>query len=134
MLTLMLAPLLKYAEFEGRARRSEYWLFFLFQVLVYIPVIGVAAIGVAANGAKSQGPDVLVLAVILFFILPNITVTVRRLHDSDRSGFWYLIGALPLIGGIWLFVLTLLDGSSGENRFGPDPRDSRSYDRVGAFS
>ncbi len=131
MMTLMLAPLLKYAEFEGRARRSEYWLFFLFQILVYIPIV---IIGIAASGREFDGPSVPFIAAILFFMLPNITVTVRRLHDSDRSGWWYFISLVPLIGGLWLLILTLLDGTSGDNRFGPDPKGGRAYGEVGAFS
>lgn len=94
----------------------------------------ISAIGAIGDAGEYKGPSVLLLATILFFILPNITVTVRRLHDSDRSGWWYFIWVVPVIGGIWLFVLTLLDGTTGDNRFGADPRNAAAYDRVGAFS
>ena len=104
----------KYAAFDGRARRSEYWWFFLFLVLVYVG-------GIAVDAVAGTEPVFTVLA-LLFLLVPSISVTVRRLHDTDRSGAWYLISFIPLVGPIWLLVLMCLDGKPFDNRFGPSPK------------
>src|SRR4051812_3359841 len=109
----------KYATFSGRARRAEYWWFVLFQVLVGI----VAAILDAALGTGfGSGSGVFSLIVTLALLLPGLAVTVRRLHDTDRSGWWILIGLIPVVGAIVLIVFTVLDGTPGPNRFGPSPK------------
>lgn len=118
---LMFAPLKKYADFQGRARRSEYWLFVLLQIIVIIPLAIIGAI-VSGGDTDSAIYNIIVIVPLLAFLVPSIAVTVRRLHDTNRSGWWYFIGLVPLIGGIWLFVLTVLDGTPGPNRFGPDPK------------
>jgi uncharacterized membrane protein YhaH (DUF805 family) len=71
--------------------------------------------------------------VTLGLLLPSIAVTVRRLHDTNRTGWWILISFLPLIGGIWLLVLTVLDGTPANNRFGPDPKGRGDSDTSGIF-
>jgi uncharacterized membrane protein YhaH (DUF805 family) len=106
---LMFQPLVKYADFTGRARRSEYWLFVLLNF-------------VTALFAITLGGDVLMTLVWLGLVIPNIAVAARRLHDIDMSGWWLLISLLPFIGAIVLLVFMLLPGTSGENRFGADPR------------
>ncbi|MDO8296647.1 MAG: DUF805 domain-containing protein [Caulobacter sp.] len=116
---LMFQPLKKYADFQGRARRSEYWLFVLFQIIVYIIA---AVLGAIAGGGDSGAVNLLVGVVSLGLLLPSLAVSVRRLHDIDRTGWWVLIGLIPLIGGIVLFIFSLLDGTAGRNRFGPDPK------------
>jgi uncharacterized membrane protein YhaH (DUF805 family) len=117
----MIAPLKKYADFQGRARRMEYWMFVLFQILVFIAL---AIVGAIVSGGDSDSVlfNLLILIPALGFLIPSIAVTVRRLHDSNRSGWWYFISLVPLIGGIWLFILTVLDGTPGPNRFGADPK------------
>jgi uncharacterized membrane protein YhaH (DUF805 family) len=102
-----------YATFSGRAPRSEYWWFYLFYLLVSL----VAAMLDGMTG----GVGLLNAAVALGLLLPVLAVSVRRLHDVDRSGWWYLIILIPLIGIIVLLVWFVTRGTSGPNRFGPDP-------------
>ena len=116
---LMLEPLFKYATFSGRARRKEYWLFFLF-----ITVVGLVASGIdALLGFVEMGPVNLIWS--LAVLLPSLAVGARRLHDTGRSGWWLLLYLVPLIGWIVLIVFFCLRGESGMNRFGPDPLDPR---------
>jgi uncharacterized membrane protein YhaH (DUF805 family) len=104
--------LTRYADFTGRARRAEYWWFALFSVIVVV----VAAIIDAAIGFP-----LLQLVVTLGLFIPSLAVGVRRLHDTDRSGWWLLIGLVPF-GGIVLLVFYCLEGQPGHNRFGPSPK------------
>lgn len=103
----------KYADFKGRARRKEYWMFVLFNII--------AAVVVAIVGALIKFP---VLAGIysLAIIVPSIAVGVRRLHDIGKSGFWYFIAFVPVIGGIWMLVYMCMDSQPGENAYGPNPK------------
>jgi uncharacterized membrane protein YhaH (DUF805 family) len=115
------ACLTQYAGFAGRARRSEYWWFALFAFVVYV----VAALLDAVVGAQ-------VFSVVagLGLLLPSIAVGVRRLHDTGRSGWWWLIGLVPFVGGIVLLVFACLDGEPGPNRFGPSPKPVLAYPGV----
>lgn len=166
----MLLPLKRYAEFSGRSRRQEYWMFILFQILLYI-VLGVvgAVIGAGAGGMAASAGGVgsagmmgmfaafgifaLVFMIVYFALLiPSIAVTVRRLHDQERSGLWLLAPVVPYvigyvvvfagasaqssvlaglgglilllgaIAGLVLFVFMFLPGTAGPNRYGPDPK------------
>jgi len=137
---LMFAPLKKYADFQGRARRSEYWLFTLLIFIVYVVFLIVAGI---AGGMSSDPSQVNPFASVIFLLfgvimlglfIPSLAVTVRRLHDTDRSGFWIFISFLPFVGGIWLFVLTVLDGTPGTNKFGPDPKGRGDSDVARTFA
>lgn len=103
----------KYAVFEGRARRMEYWIFNLINLLVTLLLAGIDAM----TGMGWMGP-VYGLAVIL----PSLAVTVRRLHDTNRSGWWILINLIPLIGPIILLVFMCLDGDEYANDYGPNPK------------
>ena len=119
-----------YVNFRDRAPRSEYWWFVLFNIIVSIIVglvemkLGLAS-GIMAMGDGSMsasfagGPLSIIWA--LANILPGIGVSVRRLHDTDRSGWWLLIGLIPLIGAIVLLVFMCSRGTAGPNRFGPAP-------------
>ena len=107
----------KYATFSGRAQRSEYWWFALFAWLVTIAALIV-------DGILDTTYLVQVLAV-LALLLPSIAVTIRRLHDTGRSGWWYLIGFIPLVGGIVLLVFMVQD-SEGDNRYGPSAKYGRT--------
>jgi uncharacterized membrane protein YhaH (DUF805 family) len=109
----------KYATFAGRARRSEYWWFVLFNVIVSI----VAAIidGAAGTDLENSSTGVVGGIVALALILPSLAVTARRLHDTGRSGWWILIGIIPLIGAIILIVFACQD-SDGVNQYGPNPK------------
>ncbi len=103
----------KYAVFSGRARRKEYWMFFLIYVLIAI-VLGLI------EGMLGDRSFLSALLGIALFV-PSLAVTMRRLHDTDRSGWWVLIGFIPLVGGIVLLVFMCLAGTSGSNRYGEDP-------------
>lgn len=108
-----LTVLKKYAQFGGRAQRAEYWYFFLFNILISIVVSVIdKVIGTGFLGT--------IYALALF--IPGLAVGVRRLHDTNRSGWWILISLIPLIGIIWLIVLLAMDSDSGENQYGPNPK------------
>lgn len=129
---MMIAPLKKYADFQGRARRAEYWMFVVFQILVYIAVL---IVGTIMGGGDPEGgiATALMALVTLGLLVPSISVTVRRLHDTNRTGWWIFISLIPLIGGIWLLVLTVLDGTPATNRFGPDPKGRGDSDTSKIF-
>ena len=115
-----IAVLKKYAVFTGRARRSEYWFFILFNVIISL-VLGFID-GFLGLGDPEAAVGLLSVIYGLAVLMPSIAVGVRRLHDTDRSGWWLLISLIPLIGGIVLLVFFVLDGTPGENRFGPNPK------------
>lgn len=102
----------KYATFKGRASRSEYWYLVLFYFVLY---------GIAVFMAifESTGTGVSIVVVVwLVFVIPGISTLVRRLHDTDRSGFWYWISLIPF-GGIAVLFFLCQPGTPGENEFGP---------------
>lgn len=109
----------KYAVFNGRARRKEYWMFALF-FLIFIIVA--AIIDVALGTTTEDGAGILVTIYILAMILPSLSVSVRRLHDLGKSGWFYLINFIPFIGAIWFLVLMCTEGNRGNNNFGADPK------------
>ena len=110
----------KYAVFSGRARRKEYWFFLLFNVLI---LIGLGLLQAVIGAADSVGGTGLLTGLYsLAMLLPSISVGVRRLHDIGRSGWWLLIGILPVIGSIVLLVFAVLDSQVGENQYGPNPK------------
>lgn len=103
-----------YAVFQGRARRKEYWMFYLFNAIIIL------ILSILENLANI---DKLITGIYgLFVFLPNLAVGVRRLHDSGKSGWWILIGLIPIIGTIILIIFLCLDSEEGENRFGPNPK------------
>ncbi|MGG5807908.1 DUF805 domain-containing protein [Falsiroseomonas sp. CW058] len=104
-----------YVTLSGRARRSEFWYFFLFQMLMQF------AAGVL-DAAILGGSGAVGMLVSLGLLLPSIAVAVRRLHDTGRSGWWLLIALVPLIGWIVLVIFYVGRGEDGPNRFGADPR------------
>ena len=109
-----LATLKKYADFNGRARRTEYWLFVLFSMVIAM-VLGVVDYVLGS-------PGIVGLLFALAILIPSIAVAVRRLHDTDRSGWWLLIAFVPIVGTIVLLVFLLLDSNASENRFGANPK------------
>jgi uncharacterized membrane protein YhaH (DUF805 family) len=117
-----LEALKKYAVFGGRSRRREYWYFVLFSLVVSLLLSAVDAL----LGTFSSSTNVGLLGGIygLAIIIPSIAVSVRRLHDVDRTGWWVLISLVPVIGTLVLLVFAVLDGTPGENRFGPNPKAS----------
>ena len=116
----MVEPLRKYAAFNGRARRSEYWWFQLFISLISLMLLlaHAATVGFASAMSAPTGPgNIFTLAILV----PVIAVSVRRLHDIDRSGWWLLLLLVPVIGAIVLLFWHCQHGTVGENRYGMDP-------------
>jgi uncharacterized membrane protein YhaH (DUF805 family) len=145
MLDYMFMPFRRYAEFSGRSRRMEFWAFSLFTVIAYA-ILGAVAVGTGATMASfadtGNDPATIMTSVLfsgfgllfgiywLATIVPTVAVTVRRLHDRDMSGWWYLgfivLSLIPLIGfivSIAFLVILFLPGTPGPNRFGADPKD-----------
>jgi uncharacterized membrane protein YhaH (DUF805 family) len=161
----MFMSLKRFADFSGRSRRLEFWLWTLLNIIVTCVLVGVIMVSVFSsmadianraasgefanyvapdgastfvmNGVKySVPPEVMLQAILgsfgipalllalwsLAIFIPNLAVIVRRLHDQDKSGWWFFIGFVPIIGGIWLLILYLTDGTPGTNRFGTDPK------------
>ncbi len=115
-----LAALRKYATFSGRARRKEYWHYVLFYVLIYVALLIVDAVTGTFSMESELGFFSGVFA--LGTLLPSMAVAVRRLHDTDRSGWWLLLGVIPLVGAVVLLYFTIQEGDSGSNTFGADPK------------
>jgi uncharacterized membrane protein YhaH (DUF805 family) len=149
MLEWMIMPYKRYFDFKGRSRRKEYWSFVLLGAIVYFVLLALMMAGgfslaamsnpeTAASTLASPGPLFYVGAGLLGIfglatIIPGIAVIIRRLHDRDMSGWWYLgvivASLIPIVGmlaGIAFLVLMFLPGTSGPNRFGPDPKDPAS--------
>jgi uncharacterized membrane protein YhaH (DUF805 family) len=107
------AVLKNYVGFSGRARRAEYWQFTLFNI---IALVAFFVIDLAIHS------PILYALYALAVLLPSLAVAVRRLHDTDRSGWWLLLGVIPLIGGIVLLVFMCLEGTQGNNKYGANPK------------
>ncbi|MBP6750103.1 MAG: DUF805 domain-containing protein [Xanthomonadaceae bacterium] len=124
----MLMPLKRYFDFEGRSRRKEYWMFVLLYTLLMIPALILTVAGIATSGDSNElsgmgalGASLFGLIILIFFI-PSIAVQVRRFHDQDKSGWFVLLNLIPSIGGLIVLVFMCLEGTPGENRYGPDPK------------
>ncbi len=117
-----------YTNFEGRARRAEYWNFYLFNTLISLLVGAVSGGIAAAIGIEAFVYVGYIYSLIAF--LPSLAVTVRRLHDTNKSGWWYLI-IFTIIGIVVLFVFLVIEGDQGPNDYGPDPKQSNDpFDEV----
>ena len=114
----MFEALKKYAVFSGRARRKEYWLFILLYIIA--SVVAVVIDGVMGTINEEAGFGVFSGIVMLGLLIPSIAVSVRRLHDKNLRGWWFLI-YLTGIGSIVLLIFFCMRGTVGENRFGDDP-------------
>ncbi len=110
-----LEVLKKYVVFSGRARRKEYWMFFLFNIIIAL-VLGIIE-------GLVGGPGIISTLYSLAVLIPGIAVSVRRLHDTSRSGWWLLIGLVPIIGAIVLLVFMVQDSQQGENQYGQNPKN-----------
>lgn len=116
-----------YTNFKGRARRSEYWFIQLFLIATNIAV---AVIDLALMNGDVQrfiangGGGIVGLIWILATIVPALAVLIRRLHDTNRSGWWALIGLVPVAGAIVLLVFTVEDSNKGVNKYGASPKES----------
>ncbi|TCJ98444.1 uncharacterized membrane protein YhaH (DUF805 family) [Volucribacter psittacicida] len=120
-----ISVLKQYATFSGRARRREYWFFCLFNVIISF-ILNIVD-GMTGTYNPELGVGFLGGLYVLVVFLPSIAVTVRRLHDTDRSGWWILITLIPIVGAIVLFVFMLFDGTRGANRFGEDPKGESHF-------
>lgn len=115
-----------YANFKGRARRSEYWYFALANGLISILLI---VLGVIIGGVFGDALTGGIVGYVLFALyafatlLPGLGVVVRRLHDVGKSGWFYFIALIPFVGGIWLLVLFCTEGDQGPNQYGSDPKN-----------
>lgn len=120
-----LKVLKQYADFAGRARRKEYWMFTLFNIIfLFLAAIIDNILGIAYE-AIGYGP--LSTLYMLAVLIPGLAVTVRRLHDIGKSGWWVLIGLIPVVGAIVLLVFMVMDSQPGGNQFGPNPKEENVY-------
>jgi len=110
-----------YVNFQGRARRKAYWMFALFNVIAIV-VLGLIEGTLGLSGQNGYG--ILTGIYSLAIILPGLAVAIRRLHDTGRSGWWILIGLVPLVGPIVLLVFFVQDSQPGSNQYGPNPKES----------
>ncbi|MEH6498642.1 MAG: DUF805 domain-containing protein [Pseudoalteromonas distincta] len=124
-----LEVLRKYATFTGRARRKEYWFFALFNLLIMLVLSFID--GMIGLYSIEAGLGVLSGIYTLAVLIPSLAVTVRRLHDIGRSGWWLLIAFIPLIGALILLIFTVLDSKPGSNQYGPDPKGMDGETLVG---
>ena len=113
-----------YANFSGRARRAEYWYFVLGNFILIIPFYVLAIVGVSnENIGLSLLGNIVYLVIALGFFIPGLAVAVRRLHDINKSGWYYFIVLIPLIGAIVLLVWFFTDGDRFTNNYGADPKN-----------
>jgi uncharacterized membrane protein YhaH (DUF805 family) len=109
----------KFATFSGRARRKEYWLYILlYLILLFVAIVIDVLIG-TYDEASGLGAISGILSLV--FIIPSMAVSIRRLHDTERVGWWVLISFIPILGSIWFVILMCLKGTDGVNHYGPDP-------------
>jgi uncharacterized membrane protein YhaH (DUF805 family) len=113
----------KYAKFDGRATRQEYWMFYLTSIIAGF-VVGIV-LGVL--GAILRSPSLITVVTLLFvlyaaaIVIPSLALSVRRLHDTGRSGWWLLISFVPF-GGLLLLLFYIIDSQPGDNQYGPNPK------------
>lgn len=116
----------QYADFEGRARRKEYWLFFLINFIISFAIGFVSGLvgGISQEPSMASGLMILPMLYSLAVFIPSLAVGVRRLHDTGRSGWWLLISLVPVIGIIVLIVFLAQDSQPGINQYGENPKGS----------
>jgi uncharacterized membrane protein YhaH (DUF805 family) len=114
-----LEVLKKYAVFSGRARRKEYWFFVLFNIIIALALTFIDF----STGLYDVEFEIGLLSSLysLAVLVPSIAVTIRRLHDTGRTGWWFLIAFVPIIGAIVLLVFMVFDSTPGDNQYGPNP-------------
>lgn len=129
-----LRVLKKYADFSGRARRKEYWMFFLFNT-IFVFIAGILDGTIAVILDATLGTNMIEIGYGLFYVLyvlaifvPALAVLVRRLHDIGKSGWWFFIFFIPIIGGFWLLFLLITDSQPGENQYGVNPKQKSNFD------
>ena len=110
----------QYSDFSGRAGRKEYWMFVLFNTIFIVTAMLIDNVLGTTIGGMGYGFFYVLYTLAVF--VPAVAVCIRRLHDTGRSGWYFLVAFIPVIGGIWLLVLMVLDSRPGENRYGPNPK------------
>lgn len=130
----MLMPLRRYADFNGRSRRMEFWMWVLFATTITCVLAIIGVMGAESRLFSSEEELMLYFACTLgifslAIVIPNLALVVRRLHDTDRSGWNILWGLVPAVGGLIMLYFYVSEGTRGPNRFGPDPKGD-----PGAFS
>ncbi len=123
----MILPVRRYAQFTGRASRREFWMFQLVYIALFAVTLTLAAIDQNDFGETGLiGRLMLVILVLglLGLFIPLLAVEVRRFHDQDRSGWFVLLNFIPYIGPLIVLAMMLIDGTPGENRFGPNPKNA----------
>lgn len=118
-----------YANFKGRARRKEYWMYTLIFTVLFIALMTImfSVLSFSDETGIETGPGVyltVILVIVFLFahFIPSIALTVRRLHDTGKSGWWYLIVFVPYLGNFVIFIFTLIDGDRGDNKYGSNPK------------
>tara|TARA_B100000767_G_scaffold250496_1_gene252778 strand:+ start:235 stop:627 length:393 start_codon:yes stop_codon:yes gene_type:complete len=118
-----------YANFKGRASRKEYWMYTLIFTVLFIALMTImfSVLSFSDETGIETGPGVyltVILVIVFLFahFIPSIALTVRRLHDTGKSGWWYLIVFVPYLGNFVIFIFTLIDGDRGDNKYGSNPK------------
>lgn len=115
----------QYADFNGRARRKEYWMFILFNMIFSIVAMIVDnVLGITFAGIP-YGPLYIFYGIAMF--IPGLAVSVRRLHDINKSGWMMFVVLIPFAGAIWLLVLYCTEGTQGENQYGDNPKNEEGF-------
>jgi uncharacterized membrane protein YhaH (DUF805 family) len=127
-----LKVLRQYADFGARARRTEFWMFTLFSAIISIVLLIIDNAAGLTFGERAMTSGVLGTIYSLAVLIPTLAVSVRRLHDTGRTGWWILIGLIPLIGAIVLIVWYCTDGKPGHNQWGPNPKTLQAPSTGGA--
>ena len=118
-----------YANFSGRARRSEFWYFSLFHMIfIYGPLLLFGGLLGGFDAEPSMIPMIFIMIYVLATFIPGLAVSVRRLHDTGKSGWMLLIGIIPLIGSIALLIFYCQDSQAGSNQWGPNPKTGSGDD------
>lgn len=118
-----------YATFSGRARRKEFWMFFLFNFIILFAL----AFLIDFIDDLISGNEVLNFLILIYFlgmISPTLGVISRRLHDIGKSGTYFLVYFIPFIGGFWLLILLATEGNNGSNKYGSDPKSNNDFDEI----
>ena len=133
----MLMPLRRYADFSGRSRRKEYWMFVLLIFIVAVALgLMTGSFTTVSDPADSvematwSSSSILLGLFYLAILIPALAVQVRRFHDQDKTGWLVLLNFIPFIGGLIVLVFMCLEGTRGENRFGPDPKSDENIKDV----
>ncbi len=119
-----------YANFEGRARRAEYWYFYLLTIVICIPPYILLIVGLVQESTAIIVVSGLLLAIIVFgLFIPTLAVFVRRMHDTGKSGWYFLLNFVPIVSLV-VFIFTLLESDKFTNKYGKDPKNPDQDDEL----